>query len=107
MLMVDIMTFNGSQSSIAAPQIAALRSGLRGAVLLAGDEGYEAARRVWNGNVDRRPGGDRAVPERRRRPARGGLCRERGLAACRSAAAATAPPAMAPTTAAWSSTCRR
>src|SRR5215471_12628329 len=53
--MVDIMTLNGSQSALGAPEIAALRSGLRGAVLLSGDEGYETARRVWNGNVDRRP----------------------------------------------------
>jgi FAD/FMN-containing dehydrogenase len=53
--MVDIVTLNGSQAALGAPQIAALRSGLRGAVLLSGDEGYETARRVWNGNVDRRP----------------------------------------------------
>jgi FAD/FMN-containing dehydrogenase len=53
--MVDIMTLNGSRAALGAPQIAALRSGLRGAVLLSGDEGYETARRVWNGNVDRRP----------------------------------------------------
>jgi FAD/FMN-containing dehydrogenase len=53
--MVDIVTLNGSQTELGAPQIAALRSGLRGAVLLSDDEGYETARRVWNGNVDRRP----------------------------------------------------
>ena len=53
--MVDIMTLNGGQSVLGAPEIVALRSGLRGAVLLSGDEGYETARRVWNGNVDRRP----------------------------------------------------
>jgi FAD/FMN-containing dehydrogenase len=55
MLMVDIMTLNGGRSMLDAPEIAALRSGLRGAVLLSGDEGYETARRVWNGNVDRHP----------------------------------------------------
>src|SRR5580704_19651894 len=55
MLMVDIMTLNGRSSMLDAPEIAALRSGLRGAVLLSGDEGYETARRVWNGNVDRHP----------------------------------------------------
>ncbi len=32
-----------------------LRSHLRGAVLTAEDDGYEAARRVWNGMFDRRP----------------------------------------------------
>jgi FAD/FMN-containing dehydrogenase len=56
MLMGDIMTLNGSRSMLDAPEIAALQSGLRGAVLLPGDEGYETSRRVWNGNVDRHPG---------------------------------------------------
>jgi FAD/FMN-containing dehydrogenase len=31
------------------------RAGLRGALLQPGDDGYEAARRVWNGAIDRRP----------------------------------------------------
>jgi FAD/FMN-containing dehydrogenase len=53
--MVDIMTLNGSPSTLDTPEIVALRSGVRGAVLLSGDDGYETARRVWNGNVDRRP----------------------------------------------------
>jgi FAD/FMN-containing dehydrogenase len=53
--MVDIVTLNGSQTALGAPQIAALRSGLRGEVLLSSDECYETARRVWNGNVDRHP----------------------------------------------------
>src|SRR5215467_1310232 len=55
MLMVDILTLNVVQSALGAQDVAALRSGLRGAVLLSGDDGYEAARRVWNGNVARRP----------------------------------------------------
>jgi FAD/FMN-containing dehydrogenase len=32
-----------------------LRTSLRGAILQPGDEGYEAARRIWNGMIDRRP----------------------------------------------------
>jgi FAD/FMN-containing dehydrogenase len=32
-----------------------LRAGFRGALLQAGDDGYDAARRVWNGSIDRRP----------------------------------------------------
>jgi FAD binding domain/Berberine and berberine like len=35
--------------------IAQLRSRFRGALLLPGEEGYEEARRVWNGAIDRRP----------------------------------------------------
>ena len=33
-----------------------LRAGFRGALLRPGEEGYDEARRVWNGAVDRRPG---------------------------------------------------
>jgi FAD/FMN-containing dehydrogenase len=32
-----------------------LRTSLRGTILQSGDEGYEAARRIWNGMIDRRP----------------------------------------------------
>lgn len=35
--------------------LAALRTDVRGRVFTAADEGYEAARHVWNGMIDRRP----------------------------------------------------
>lgn len=38
-----------------AAALAALRRGVRGAVLAPGDPGYDDARRVYNGRVDRRP----------------------------------------------------
>jgi len=41
--------------TIAAPAIAKLRSGVHGNVMLAGDAGYDAARRVWNGMIDKHP----------------------------------------------------
>jgi len=53
--MVDIITLDGARASLGAAEITALRNNLRGGVVLAGDATYEAARRVWNGNVDRRP----------------------------------------------------
>ena len=31
------------------------RAALRGALLCPGDEGYDAARQVWNGMIDKRP----------------------------------------------------
>src|SRR5438067_11561982 len=38
-----------------ATRIDGLRSRFRGALLRQGEEGYDEARRVWNGAVDRRP----------------------------------------------------
>jgi FAD/FMN-containing dehydrogenase len=53
--MVDIITLDGALTSVGAADIITLRNSLRGGVILAGDPDYEGARRVWNGNVDRRP----------------------------------------------------
>jgi FAD/FMN-containing dehydrogenase len=53
--MVDIMTLDGARANLGAADIASLRNAMHDGVMLAGDAGYEAARRVWNGNVDRRP----------------------------------------------------
>ncbi len=36
--------------------IASLRSRCRGEVLVAGDEGYDGARSIWNGAIDKKPG---------------------------------------------------
>ena len=41
--------------SIEKTAIEALRTSFRGALLLPDEEGYEEARRVWNGAIDRRP----------------------------------------------------
>jgi FAD/FMN-containing dehydrogenase len=53
--MVDVLTLEGARAAVSSGEIAALRNDLRGGVVLAGDAGYDAARRVWNGNIDRRP----------------------------------------------------
>jgi FAD/FMN-containing dehydrogenase len=53
--MVEVATLDGARAALTAGQISSLRNGLRGGVILAGDPEYDAARRVWNGNVDRRP----------------------------------------------------
>jgi FAD/FMN-containing dehydrogenase len=37
-------------------EVAALRNGLRGELLLPDDPGYDEARAIWNGMIDRRPG---------------------------------------------------
>lgn len=53
--MLESLTLSGGSIGLDANEIAELRGKLRGDVLLAGDPDYEGARRVWNGNVDRRP----------------------------------------------------
>jgi FAD/FMN-containing dehydrogenase len=53
--MLDILTHDGPPATLDSTTIAALRTSLRGGVTLAGDATYETARRVWNGNIDRRP----------------------------------------------------
>lgn len=53
--MLGISTLDGDRIGIDHADVSALRSALSGGVLLAEDAGYETARRVWNGNIDRRP----------------------------------------------------
>jgi FAD/FMN-containing dehydrogenase len=53
--MLDSLTLDGGSVGLDDAMIAALRARLRGSLVLAQDADYEAARRVWNGNVDRRP----------------------------------------------------
>ena len=45
----------GKQILLTRSHIEDLRASLRGAVLLPGDEGYDRARRIWNGAFDRHP----------------------------------------------------
>ena len=53
--MVAVATLDGTRAILGATEIDAFRNDLRGGVVLAGDAGYDTARRVWNGNIDRRP----------------------------------------------------
>src|SRR5215472_7262910 len=55
MATIAAVTADGSRANLAEADIAGLRNALRGEVIQTGQDGYEAARRVWNGNVDRRP----------------------------------------------------
>ena len=44
-----------NEVTVDAEAIQGFTSGLRGPVLAPGDVGYEEARRIWNGLIDRRP----------------------------------------------------
>lgn len=45
----------GASAGVGAAAVGKLRGRFRGALLRPGEEGYEEARRVWNGAIDRRP----------------------------------------------------
>jgi hypothetical protein len=53
---LTIRTLEASIKKIAQDTLSALRGKVRGTVALPGEDGYEAARTIWNGMVDRRPG---------------------------------------------------
>lgn len=96
------MTTSHTDSIIAfdGAAIASLRSSFRGELLTADTPGYDRARNVWNGNIDRRPAlvarcsgvaDVRAAVE---------FCRELGLPVS-IRGEDTAPPVTAPMTLAW------
>ena len=53
---IAIATDNNSDAAIDQETVDALRAELRGTLLLPADGGYDEARQVWNGMIDRRPG---------------------------------------------------
>lgn len=53
---IGLKTLNGGSASITDETLDALRAGLRGEAVIAGQDGYDAARTIWNGMIDRYPG---------------------------------------------------
>src|SRR5262245_21147091 len=53
--MTTLTTADGASTSLDEETITAFRSSLRGELIGDGHAAYESARRVWNGNIDRRP----------------------------------------------------
>lgn len=53
----DVPAFkkNGAEIMLRARDVEDFRAGLRGPLLLAGQDGYDEARRTWNGSFDRKP----------------------------------------------------
>jgi FAD/FMN-containing dehydrogenase len=52
---VKVRTTNGGSTALSSELLDGLRSGLRGALCLPGEAGYEEARSIWNAMIDRRP----------------------------------------------------
>ena len=52
---VAAVSADGKPLTLTGADLKELRAGLKGKLLLAQDSGYEQARRVWNGSIDRHP----------------------------------------------------
>ncbi len=48
-------TGTGSEGVVGEMAVEEFKSGLRGAALQLGDDGYEETRKIWNGLIDKRP----------------------------------------------------
>ncbi len=53
---IDVMTLEGTKRELDTTAVDDLRGRMRGPLLAAGDDGYDAARRIWNAMIDKRPG---------------------------------------------------
>ncbi|MGB8621945.1 MAG: FAD-binding oxidoreductase [Paracoccaceae bacterium] len=49
-------TLDGGKTTISDDTLAALKAGLRGLAVMSGEDGYDEARTIWNGMIDRHPG---------------------------------------------------
>jgi FAD/FMN-containing dehydrogenase len=52
---LQVTTLDGPGAVIESGSVEKFRGGLRGPSLLAGDAGYDEARAIWNGSIDRHP----------------------------------------------------
>ncbi|MGH9869025.1 MAG: FAD-binding oxidoreductase [Candidatus Polarisedimenticolia bacterium] len=52
---IEVKTIDGKKASISSEALDALRGGLRGALCLPGEAGYDEARTIWNAMIHKRP----------------------------------------------------
>jgi hypothetical protein len=52
---IPVIRGDGKQATLTASDVADLKGNLRGELLVPGQSGYDQARKVWNGAIDRRP----------------------------------------------------
>ena len=55
MSVLEIVTKDAAVATVGLAAVEALEQDLRGTILLPMAEGYDQARRIWNGMIDRRP----------------------------------------------------
>src|SRR5262249_35395574 len=55
MAAIESVTLDGARIALSDEALDSLRKQLRGDLIRSHDDGYETIRRVWNGNIDRRP----------------------------------------------------
>jgi len=55
MAVLRVPTNDGRETVLDEETIGGFKAGLRGALLRSGDEGYDEARTIWNGMIDKRP----------------------------------------------------
>ncbi len=53
--MVDFQNTHGGKTAIDNDKLEAMRTSLRGSLLMPADEGYDVSRTLWNAMIDRRP----------------------------------------------------
>jgi hypothetical protein len=62
--MSDTTITTTTGDGIASTAVDEFQAGLRGPLLRSGNDGYDAARKLWNGMFDRRPARSPAAPVR-------------------------------------------
>ena len=58
---IEIAATTGRQAVLDADVIKQFRAGLRGGHLLRGDDGYDAARKIYNAMIDHKPAARRCM----------------------------------------------
>jgi len=52
---LELVTTTGRRTTLKEATVKRFKADLRGEILQPGDEGYDAARTIWNAMIDKRP----------------------------------------------------
>ena len=56
MATLEFVTTQGERNAIPTDAVEEFQGGFRGRLIAPDDNGFESARKIWNGTIDRRPG---------------------------------------------------